>query len=179
MFIAVWLAIEKESDSRSPLQKSFTVDFLTKKRKVNEGEVPQYYVENSHSAIVSGEVFDLVQHELEQRKGKRYTSSTNCLSSRIICGDCGDIYGSKVWHSTSKYRRIIWQCNVKFRNGEKCTTPHFYEDDLKILFVNAFNSLITDQESVFAAYDDSSTVSRRIIIPAIQERVLLTDLGVS
>ena len=35
------------------LQKGFTVDFLTKKRKVNEGEVPQYYVKNSH---VSGQV---------------------------------------------------------------------------------------------------------------------------
>lgn len=136
------------------LQKGFTVDFLTKKRKVNEGEVPQYYVENSHCAIVSGEVFDLVQYELEQRKGKHYTSSSSCFSSRIICGDCGGIYGSKVWHSTSKYRRTIWQCNSKFKNEEKCTTPHFYEDDFKELFVDAFNSLITDRESVYAAYDD-------------------------
>ncbi|HEX3037802.1 MAG TPA: recombinase family protein, partial [Oscillospiraceae bacterium] len=43
------------------LQKCFTVDFLTKKRKANEGEVPQYYVTNSHPSIVSEEVFDLVQ----------------------------------------------------------------------------------------------------------------------
>ena len=34
------------------LQKSFTVDFLTKKTKINEGEVPQYYVEDSHPAII-------------------------------------------------------------------------------------------------------------------------------
>ena len=33
-------------------------------------------------------------------------------------------YGSKVWHSTSKYRRVIWQCNSKFKNDEKCNTPH-------------------------------------------------------
>jgi hypothetical protein len=136
------------------LQKGFTVDFLTKKRKVNEGEVPQYYVTNSHPSIVSEEVFDLVQSELEKRKGKRYTSSASCFSSRIICGDCGGVYGSKVWHSTSKYRRVIWQCNGKFKNEEKCTTPHFYEDELKALFVDAFNSLITDRESVFAVYDD-------------------------
>ena len=43
------------------LQKKFTVDFLTKKTKVNEGEVPQYYVEESHPAIISPEEFELVQ----------------------------------------------------------------------------------------------------------------------
>lgn len=52
------------------LQKTFTVDFLQKKKKANEGEVPQYYVENSHPAIVTEEVFDLVQHELRRRQQK-------------------------------------------------------------------------------------------------------------
>ena len=115
------------------------------------------YVTNSNPAIVSREVFDLVQFELEKRKSKRYTSSTSCFSSRIICGDCGGVYGSKVWHSTSKYRRVIWQCNGKFKNEEKCTTPHFYEDGLKAIFVDAFNSLITDRDSIFAAYKDITT----------------------
>ena len=48
---------------------------------------------------------------------------------------CGGFFGSKVWHSTSKYRRVIWQCNHKFKNGEKCTTPHLYEDVIKEKFV--------------------------------------------
>ena len=51
------------------LQKSYTVDFLTKKVKTNEGEVPQYYVENNHPAIIEPELFDLVQSEI-QRRGK-------------------------------------------------------------------------------------------------------------
>lgn len=46
------------------LQKSFTVDFLTKKTKTNEEEVPQYYVENNHPAIIEPELFDLVQLEI-------------------------------------------------------------------------------------------------------------------
>ena len=46
------------------LQKSFVVDFLTKKQKVNEGEIPQYYVEGDHEAIIEPEVFDLVQRDL-------------------------------------------------------------------------------------------------------------------
>ena len=49
------------------LQKSYTVDFLTKKTKINEGEVPQYYVENSHEAIISPAVFDEVQHQMAVR----------------------------------------------------------------------------------------------------------------
>ena len=43
------------------LQKSFTIDFLTKKKKANEGEVPQYYIENSHEAIIEPIVFEWVQ----------------------------------------------------------------------------------------------------------------------
>jgi site-specific DNA recombinase len=84
----------------------------------------------------------------------RYTSSSSCFSSRIICGDCGGIYGSKVWHSTSKYRRVIWQYNAKFKNGKECSTPHFYENELKALFVDAFNSLLTDRDSIFAAFEE-------------------------
>ena len=49
-------------------QKCFTADFLTKKRKVNEGEVPQYYVEHSHEPIITPEEFDKVQTELARRK---------------------------------------------------------------------------------------------------------------
>lgn len=90
------------------LQKSFTVGFLTKKKKINEGEIPQYYVENSHPAIITPEVFDLVQHEIKKRKGtKGYKTRDRCFSGRIVCGECGSFYGSKVWHSISKYRRVI------------------------------------------------------------------------
>ena len=52
------------------LQKKFTVDFLTKKTKVNEGEVPQYYVEESHPAIIPPEEFELVQAEMAAELAK-------------------------------------------------------------------------------------------------------------
>lgn len=79
------------------LQKKYTVDFLTKKQKVNEGEVPQYYVENSHPAIISHEVFDMVQQEIKRRKDlPTRHSGVGIFASRIICGDCGAAYGAKV-----------------------------------------------------------------------------------
>jgi len=106
------------------LGKTYCTDFLTKKMKKNEGEVPQYYVQGSHPPIVGAELFDYVQSELKRRKGIGNIAGTSCFSGRIVCGDCGSIYGSKVWHSTSKYRRTIWQCNGKFKGAEKCATPH-------------------------------------------------------
>lgn len=100
------------------LQKSYTVDFPTKKKKINEGEIPQYYVEGNHEAIISPEVFELVQQELESRKQSRGRhSGVHLFSGKIRCGQCGEWYGSKAWHSNSKYRRVIWQCNYKF-DGE-------------------------------------------------------------
>jgi len=121
------------------LQKKFTIDFLTKKQKVNEGEIPQYYVENSHPAIITPEEFDFVQEEFIKRvkNGKQY-SSTSVFASKIICGDCGSYFGAKVWHSNSKYRRVIYQCNSKFKGGHFCTTPHLYEYEIQQKFLNAF-----------------------------------------
>ena len=52
------------------LQKQYTVDFLTKKRKTNEGEIPQYYVTDNHEPIIDKKTFDLVQIERDKRKNK-------------------------------------------------------------------------------------------------------------
>lgn len=130
------------------LQKCFTVDFLTKKKKVNEGEVPQYYVEHSHEPIITPEEFDKVQTKFERRKRiSRQYSGKSLFSSRIICGDCGAFFGSKVWNSTSKYRRVIWQCNNKFKGEHKCETPHLDEEAIKTRFVGAFNAILADKDS--------------------------------
>ena len=49
-------------------QKGYTVDFLTKKRKKNNGELRQYYIKNSHPAIIDEETFDKVQKGLDERR---------------------------------------------------------------------------------------------------------------
>jgi DNA invertase Pin-like site-specific DNA recombinase len=135
------------------LQKKFTVDFLTKKTKVNEGELPQYFVEKSHPAIVSPETFELAQAEIRRRQahGKRLSGS-GLFFGKIICGECGGFYGSKVWHSTDKYRRIVWQCNRKYREGLCCKTPHLAEDAARMAFVGAFNRLLRDKDRYIGQY---------------------------
>ncbi len=131
------------------LQKQFTVDFLTKKRKINEGEIQQYYIEQSHDAIISPDEFELVQAEILRRKslGKQYNSKS-IFAAGIVCGDCGNFYGSKVWHSTSKYRRVIWRCNHKFNGVYKCNTPHLYEDAIKEKFISACNQLFENHDEI-------------------------------
>ena len=131
------------------LQKKYTVDFLTKKQKINEGEIPQYFVENSHPAIVSPEVFDMVQQEMKRRLGNpNRHSGVGFFASKIVCGDCSAYYGAKVWHSTDKYRRTIWQCNSKFKDKHKCATPHFTEDEIKTRFVTAANNLLGNKNEI-------------------------------
>ena len=131
------------------LQKTYIVDYLTKKAKINEGEIPQYYVEGDHEAIITPEIFDAVQREMEKRgKGKKYHSGVHPFSSRIKCGECGSWYGTKVWHSNSKYRRIIWQCNRKFSKDRHCSTPHLTDDQIKAAFLSAANKLLADKSAV-------------------------------
>ena len=96
-------------------QKTYISDFLSKKVKKNNGELPQYYVENGHAPIIIPADWDVVQEEIARRKeaGKAYSSAT-VLSSKLICEDCGGFFGIKVWHSTDKYRRVIYRCNNKY-----------------------------------------------------------------
>ena len=131
------------------LQKSYTVDFLTKKTKVNEGEIPQYYVEGNHEAIIDPDVFEMVQREIERRgKGKKYHSGVHAFSSKIKCGECGCWYGSKVWHSTSKYKKTIWRCNHKYDGDHTCRTPHLTDEEVQAAFLLAANKLLSTKEEV-------------------------------
>ncbi len=136
------------------LQKVYTTDFLSKKKKRNEGEVPQYYVKGNHEAIIPEETFEQVQLLMAGRKtGLNRLSSVNIFSSKIKCGCCGGWYGSKVWHSNDKYRRVIWRCNHKFE-GEKCTTPTLTEEEIKAIFLRAANQVIDAREEITAVYRD-------------------------
>ena len=122
---------------------------MTKKRAKNRGEIPQYYIEFSHPAIIEPKEFDAVQVEIKRRKalGNAY-SSNNIFSSKIVCGDCGHFFGSKVWHSTSKYRRTVFQCNNKFKNEEGCKTPHLDETVIKEAFVIAYNKMMSENKTL-------------------------------
>ena len=140
-------------------QKSFTMDFLTHKNKRNEGELPQYIVDDSHEAIIPPETWELVQLEMERRKrmGNRF-SAKGPLASRLVCADCGGFFGSKVWHSTDPYKTVIWRCNQKYNpttqrvsGGSKCNTGHVTEEQVYRAFQGIVEQIIAQRPEVVAA----------------------------
>ena len=137
------------------LQKSYTVDFLTKKRVRNDGYVQKYYVENSHEAIVSKEEFAAVQTELARRSslrgysktGKSEYSSKLPFSGKLFCSNCGSKFNRNMW-GTGKYKKPVWICVYHKMNGEKaCQQKGVLERDLEKAFVRAMNQVIGGKES--------------------------------
>ena len=166
------------------MQKYYTEDFLTKKQVLNQGVLPQYYVEGNHEAIIAPETFELVQQELIRRKEKqgRY-SGVDIFASRIVCGQCGAYYGSKVWHSNqARYRRVIFRCNRKYEAGSKCSTPHVTEEQVKLHFTTALNKLIACRDEIVAdmnctadeLYDTTSLEAEKARL--LDEMNILSDM---
>lgn len=122
------------------IQKTYTADFLTKEVRPNEGEVPQYYVEGHHEAIIDPDTWMQVQYELATRYNDR-RSKTSVFSSRLVCADCGSWYGRKVWHSGSKYQSEAWRCNNKFAGEHKCTSATLRPTQIEDLFMQAVRDL--------------------------------------
>lgn len=133
-------------------QKTYTVDYLSKTVRKNNGEVKQYYVSNSHDAIVDEDTFNLVQAELARRsKFKSALRDNSVFSTKIICGECGYFYGRKTLHSTSeKHRKVVWYCNRRYDGEEKCSTPSISEPDIEKYYLIALKRLLSDKESHIA-----------------------------
>ncbi len=139
------------------LQKTYTVDFLTKKRvKNDEGKVNQYYVEESHPPIIDKEMWQAVQLEIERRKQYieehklqkyDYGLKETAFVGKVICGECGRGFRRKLWHSNTKRVRV-WQCGGRYQEKGKvgCTNIHIYEEKLHEIFIGAFNSFIENKE---------------------------------
>ena len=96
-------------------------------------------------------MFDFVQSEIKRREQNGKHSGVSIFANKIKCGCCGGWYGAKVWHSTDKYRRVIYCCNKKYAHkGKPCSTKHLMEEEIKQIFVKALNSLMEVKENVIA-----------------------------
>ncbi len=133
------------------LQKVYTVDFLNKKVVKNTNVLPQYYVENSHPAIIDEETFDMVQAELAKRSGcSRGRRAKSAFDRKVVCGDCGHFYGQKLWYSDSKERVYVWRCTHKYNTEPNCQTPVVREEDIESAFLATFNHLLRLREDYIA-----------------------------
>ena len=100
-------------------------------------------------------------------------TTSSCFSGKIFCGICGGLYGSKVWHSNSKYRRTIWQCNNKFKNADKRKTPNLTETELKSAFVTLFNEIIDNREEITGFIE--KTVLRRYDMEELEKKIRIAE----
>lgn len=141
-------------------QKGYISDFLQKTRKENKGEIPQYYVEEHHEAIIQPEQFDYIQAEIARRENDGRGSGLTIFSNKIKCGKCGAWYGLKTWHSNDEYRREIYRCNDKYKTkGKPCKSPHLTEAEIKDIFVKALNSMSKVKKTVInEVYDFIDTI---------------------
>lgn len=135
------------------LQKTYTEDFLTKQIKVNHGERKQWYIHDSHDAIVSAETFELVQKELARRSGRNGRFYDSPFTGKIICGDCGAYYGHRVWHSNEPCRVNIWLCNDKYEGQSKCRPPRIKDEEIERAFVIVENRLLNQKLKFIDDYE--------------------------
>lgn len=104
------------------LQKTYHTDHIEKKKRINHGELPMYYVENSHEAIIDKEAFERVQRKIRQR-AELYPSAPgpkekHLFTGLLHCGICGRPYRRKVTAMGTKYAKPIWICWTFFTLGK-------------------------------------------------------------
>ncbi len=136
------------------LQKTYTVSVLEKKRSQNDGNLPKYYVEGCHEAIIGKDVFLRVQAEIKRRSNlitdgkKRVYSGKYALSGIVICGHCGDVFRRIKWNNRG-VKSTVWRCASRVeKNGPDCPARTLKEEELKAAVVTAVNDAWTKRESV-------------------------------
>lgn len=155
------------------LQKTYTVDFLSKKRVKNDGIVPQYYIEDNHEAIIPKELFYKVQEERARRssinkiavtrknnkmkKTRSKYSSKYALTEILICEECGHPYRRQVW---SKYgqKSAVWRCENRLKNGSKSSCKHsptLKEEQVHDAIMKAINSVVEDTGDFIGAFREN------------------------
>jgi len=161
-------------------KKSFTPDYLTHKKKTNQGEEPYVVLNDHHAALVSRELWKLAQEELKRRGRKKHTSgcgTTYLLSGKIWCGVCGNVFHSRIRkrRDGSEYRK--WGCNhssllknqAYCTNSEVCRIGVMLRDETALLMVQ--NALkILSQNGVWLRELTESTINECF---ALAERPLI------
>lgn len=141
------------------LQKTFTADYLTKRRVKNSGQQKQYYVKNHHEAIIPKTVYYKIQEEIARRsslkkagtrKGKTAQgvySSKYALTGIMVCNECGAHYRRTTWAKSGK-KVIVWRCINRLEHGTKrChESPTLKEEVIQEAIMGKLHSLSIDQE---------------------------------
>ena len=138
-------------------QKTFTDNPISKKRKMNNGELPKYLVENTHEPIIDKNVFDKVQNEFVQRSEKR----KSVFSAKIRCANCGEYYIRNTVGKNKRYK--VWVCGRKKRKGcTICSAKDIREDKLKAISAEVLG-LDEFDENVFSRNIECIEIDKNIL----------------
>lgn len=148
------------------LQKTYIADLFTRQTKKNTGELPQYYVENSHPAIIDRLTFQRVQEEMARRSSLKKVSTAAktelakysgkyVLTELLSCGNCGSPYRRVTW-TRPEGKKIVWRCINRLENGKKfCKdAPTLEESRIHTAVVSAMNEMFS-QKTLKAILQDS------------------------
>lgn len=132
------------------LGKTFKPDVLSKHRVKNEGQAPSYYVENSHPAIISQELFDMVQAEKERRKNLRSTAKTGrgkysrkyVLSGLLVCSNCGAKFRRNGRTVASGEFIPTWVCITHQKDHQACKMRPLKEKEIYAAYERAVKRLL-------------------------------------
>ncbi len=167
------------------LQKTVTLDCISKTHKKNTGEAPMYYVHNNHDPIVSRETFNKAQEELLRRNAlKPATTSTVSAQGRysryalteiLHCDECGSRYKRCTWTASGE-KQIVWRCINRLQHGKKyCSkSPTVKEDVLHSAIVRAINRFNQENETTYRLLMKASLSDALGIGGSNEEMELLT-----
>ena len=166
------------------LQKTFTTDYLSKKRVKNKGQIEQYYVEDSHKPIIPKEEWDAVQLELERRRDycqeigiKKYgvASVDSPFVSKLVCGQCGATLGRKCWANRGQY---IWSCRSKEKDkGGTCKSENVKNEVVKRAVVIAWNCIVKNRDKLLPTWENMKEAGNPLQKLRARQMIELTAQG--
>ena len=138
------------------MQKTVTVDILSKKRIKNDGREPQYYIEDNHEAIVSRDMFYMVQAERKRRwelvrQGTMHKGKY-ALSGICKCAGCGSVLKRVTWYKPRKM--AVWRCSGRIAHGKEFCAEKAVQEKY-------IHGAITEALDGNGKYDDLQT--RRLV----------------
>lgn len=120
------------------LQKTYTTDTLPYRQVENRGEKEQYYLEGSHPAIISKEVFEATQALIQRRAkcNKENYSPRFCMAGMIRCGNCGSLFKKRINHGV-----IYWTCRKHNTNAKACPINPIPQSEIYEAFFRLYYNL--------------------------------------
>ena len=157
------------------LQKTYTVDYLNKKRVKNTGIVPQYYVEDDHEAIIPKEIFLMVQEEMTRRAsvqvnfgGKKGYSAIHTFSQMVFCASCGALFRRIHWNNRNK-KSIVWRCTTRLKQKNDCRARTVSEETLSTAFLEALNEIVGESDVYLKRLRENLEIAINTVNPTSAE----------